>query len=290
MRRRVALLVGAVTLAFVAALGTGIGVGPSAAAGSDHHAAVIVSANGTVVQRVIRFTTDSVSGLEALRAAGVDPIVYGFSGLGAAICALHVPPQGPVVGCPADNSCLTCAGSTYWAYFEAAAGSSTFQSSRAGASSTRVHDGDVEGWKWGSGDPPPYATVASLTGPPLPGPPGPGGPSASSPPGVGNGSVSPGNRNAPTTAHTTQPGVTATTLSPGTGPTAATTASSALTATTAPPVTGGGTRVAANRAARSTKGSAGGGGSTTGLVVFGVVAAALAAALLLAHRARTRRA
>jgi hypothetical protein len=287
--RRIAVLVGAVSLTLVAALGSGVGAGPVAAASADHHAAVIVSANGTVVRRLVTFTTDSVSGLEALRSAGFDPVVYGFTGLGAAVCAIPVPPQGPVVGCPADNSCLTCASPNFWAYFEAGSGSSTFQMSRAGASSTRVHDGDVEGWKWGSGDAPPYSSVASLMGPPASGPPASGGRQPTSPAGgSGGGSVTPPNSNAPPTTRT-QPGVTVTSGTPGTVA-VVTTAPTATSATTGSPVTsaaGTGAQVAGRRAARSTHGS--GGGSAIGLIAFGLVAAGLAAAVLLARRARTRR-
>jgi hypothetical protein len=289
-RIRRSVLVVAVVLTLVGALGPGGGVASVAAANGDHHAAVIVSANGTVVRRVVTFTTDSVSGLEALRSAGFDPIVYGFTGLGAAVCALHVPLQGPLVGCPADNSCLTCASPNYWAYFEAASGTSTFQVSRAGASSTHVHDGDVEGWKWGSGDAPPYSSVASLMGPPPSGPPASGWPPPTSPAGVtGNGSVTSPNSNTPPTART-QPGVTTTSGTPGAGAavTTAPTATSAATASTVTSAAGTGTQVAGRRAARNTHDS--GGGSAIGLVAFGLVAAGLAAAVLLARRARARRA
>jgi hypothetical protein len=290
VRKRVALLAGAIALTLVVALGlgTGTGVERAAAANGEHHAAVIVSANGTVVRRVVTFTADSVSGLEALRAAGFDPVVYGFSGLGAAICALHVPLQGPVVGCPADNSCLTCASPNYWAYFEAGSGTSTFQTSRAGASSTRVHDGDVEGWKWGSGDPPPYTSVAALMGP-APGPVG-GGPPAPAPQSNGYGSGS-----AVTTTvipRTSGSGVGATTpsVSPGTAPagTVPTTAASIPGGATTTTGRSGAAAPAQAAARRSSRGGGGSGGSAMGFALFGVVAAGLAVAVLLARRARNR--
>jgi hypothetical protein len=287
VRKRVALVAGAIALTLVVALGlgTGTGVERAAAANGEHHAAVIVSANGTVVRRVVTFTADSVSGLEALRAAGFDPVVYGFSGLGAAICALHVPLQGPVVGCPADNSCLTCASPNYWAYFEAGSGTSTFQTSRAGASSTRVHDGDVEGWKWGSGDPPPYTSVAALTAT-TSGSPAVGAPPPSAPGGGASGSARTGPGGAAPPPRTGGAGTTVPVPSADTNATGAPAAASAPTATVAPSTTTSpGAHVAARRASRDDRGS---GGSAKGFVLFGVVAAGLAVALLLARRARNR--
>ncbi|MBV8952084.1 MAG: hypothetical protein JOZ99_14495 [Actinobacteria bacterium] len=288
-----ALLV-ALVIATGAAGGGGGPAGPRAAgaAGADHHAAVIVEANGTVVQRVVTFTADSISGIDALQSAGFTPVLRGFSGLGAAVCAIDVPQHGPVVGCPSDNSCLTCAAPDYWAYFEAAAGTSTFQMSRAGASSTRVHDGGVEGWRWGTGDPPPYASVASLT-PPAPQP-SQGNPSSPVAPSAGG--RSPAVAPPPTSPSGSPPGLTPSSTAPVTGPPggapaagapattpAGSSVAGAATSTSAAAVT---PRVAASRTSR--RGSGGGGGSPIGPVAFGVVAAALAGAIVLARRARAR--
>jgi hypothetical protein len=278
-------------LVFVVAVLTGLGPAhaqPASAATGDHRAAVVVSANGTVVRKVVTFRSDSIGGLEALRSAGFDPVVYGFSGLGAAICALHVPPQGPVIGCPADNTCLTCASPIYWSYHEAPSGTSTFHISRAGASNTRVRDGDVEGWKWGSGDPPPYTSVASLTGPP-PGPPPTAAPPAPGAGGGGSGSVPRGTApKTPNRAGAVVTTTTPTTAAPPAGVAAPTTASTAASGTVPPSTTTArGARVEARRASRD-RGSGSGPGSAVGFAVFALVAAALGAGVVLARRARGR--
>lgn len=111
----------------------------------ESRAAVIVDTGGTVKRRCIRFSAETISGKDALDLADAQPVYRTYTGQGVAVCALCG------VGCPADSSCLTCGGSNYWAYSRAPAGSSGFTMSGAGAGSTRVGHGDVEGWRWGPG-------------------------------------------------------------------------------------------------------------------------------------------
>jgi hypothetical protein len=128
--RVAALRVAAVLVLALGALAT---CAPVARAAGTNHALVVVEANGSVVQRVVTFGSDSISGLTALQQAGFAPVVRGFGGMGGAVCAIDMPTTGQTVGCPADNTCLTCAGSSFWAYFEAPSGTSSFRQSRAGA-------------------------------------------------------------------------------------------------------------------------------------------------------------
>lgn len=106
---------------------------------ADHRAAVIIDTGAGVKKICIHFAEASISGLEALQRANATPVVQTFGGIGGAVCALCGR------GCPAGNTCLTCGAPNYWAYFRAPAGASGFAYSRAGANSTTVHDGDVEG-------------------------------------------------------------------------------------------------------------------------------------------------
>ncbi len=156
MRLRSAL--GAAAVIVVCLLAAMVGGHAPGAAASGPNRAVVVADSGTgVLVRGIEFEADSISGVEALQLAGLDPVLQGFDGQGGAVCAL----QG--VGCPSDGSCLTCdPRGYYWAYHRAPAGSSAFTYSRVGAGATRVHDGDVEGWKWGTGSPPPFHSFASV--------------------------------------------------------------------------------------------------------------------------------
>lgn len=162
----------AVAACLVAAASGGDAPGTSAAAaGGQNRAVVVVDTGGSVRKACVLFSEASISGLEALRRAGMSPVVQGFAGEGGAVCALNG------VGCPADDSCLTCQAPSYWAYHRADGGGGYAYSS-AGAGSTRVTDGDVEGWRWGTGAAPPLVTVDSVCGaeaPPATAPPSGGG-------------------------------------------------------------------------------------------------------------------
>ena len=131
--------------------------------GVGGHRAALVIDTGTAVKRIcVRFDGDSISGTELLQRAGIDPVIRSFSGEGAAICALCG------VGCPADETCLTCAGATYWAYSRAPAGSSSYLVWGRGASNTRVHDGDVDAWRWSAGGSPVYVPFSGVCDGPAP--------------------------------------------------------------------------------------------------------------------------
>ena len=164
----------------------------AAAVGSTTVARADVSAQGCGAQAVVVVEPGpgavsicfdgSISGLEALQLAGANPVTYGFSGQGAAVCQLYG------VGNPADQSCLVGPGGQYWAYYRAAPGAGGWTYSRAGASSTTVVDGSVEGWRYGTGDSPGFVSFCSVVScaPPATDPPPPTAPTATAPP------VSPG--------------------------------------------------------------------------------------------------
>jgi hypothetical protein len=153
-------------LAMISIVVGGVGIGLTAAparAATAHRVAVVVYVDGAVHTAKVTFASDSISGLDALNAAGLAPLVRVFGGNGGAVCALDV--GGTTIGCPADNSCLTCAQPAYWAYFRALAGATIYTYSRGGAGNTQVHDGDVEAWAWGSGSTPtPFVSFDSVWG------------------------------------------------------------------------------------------------------------------------------
>jgi hypothetical protein len=164
-------------------------VPPSSGAAGPNRAAVIVETPEETHRVLIEFEADSVSGLEALELAGADPSVATWSGMGGAVCALygigHPATQQDCLGTPSDPR--------FWAYWHVPAGSSGFDDdtfSRAGGSSVRVRDGDVEGWRFGTGEPPTWVSFASLVPPPPP-PPPPAAPPATRPPGSSSPTVGP---------------------------------------------------------------------------------------------------
>ena len=98
----------------------------------------------TVVTQCVEFSEASITGYQVLERSGLS-IEAEFSPQGAAICKIENQ------GCPADN-CLLCDFPNYWAYWHLNQGSWFY--SPIGASNYDVHDGDVEGWRWGVGGTP----------------------------------------------------------------------------------------------------------------------------------------
>ena len=271
-------LVGAlVSAGLIGMPGSGVAHGAGA-----HRAMVVVDTGATTYQTVITFDGDSVTGIQALALAGAEPVVYSFSGQGGAVCRLFG------IGRDAGPNCLGGADgdNRYWAYFRAPSGTSSFTYSRAGGGSTQVRDGDVEGWKFGTGTAPAWSPVPpepATTTTTAPAPP----PSNPAPTG-GAGGVAPA----------------------GTGPTLAPDATpeqiaafyaalgSTTTTTTVAPVTaevranratrGATRRVASGRVAGATDtpDSSGGGGSAGSLALFALVAVALVGGGVLLRRSR----
>jgi len=131
---------------------------PAVAAAAPAYRAGVVIDTGTEVKRVcIRFDAEEISGTEALALAGAEPRYQEFGGtLGSFVCQLCGHPE-PVGACPNPSG-------DYWAYHRAEGGAGAFTTSSLGASSTRVGDGDVEGWAWGRGGAPPFADLDTICG------------------------------------------------------------------------------------------------------------------------------
>jgi hypothetical protein len=274
------------------------------AATATNRAGVIVDEGNGTVKRVGITFSGTISGITALQLAGFSPTVRGFGGIGGAVCAIDI--GGTRYGCPSDSTCLTCDDPDYWSYSRAAAGSSSFTTSRVGAGSTQVHNGDIEGWRWGTGDTPTYVTLNSFFPPPttttVPAPPTstthvtsprgttPHGPSTTSPPAQGQ---QVGGTASSTTA-TTGSAANATAGKGAAGH--ATTTTHRHGATTAGASSSGSSadaRAGPNDGARKLAASppvvhTSSGGSPTGWIAFAVIVALFAVAIVAAHRRRTR--
>ncbi len=157
VRRVLAAMLVAAGIVVAAAYVPG-GTTPAFAAPADHHAVVVVDTGSLVRTVCVHFTADSITGTQALDLAGVSPVYRGYGTTGAAVCSLCQQ------GCPADGSCLTCGGADYWQYYKSPAGSSAYTYSIGGAGASQVHDGDIEGWKWGHSVQPPHVSFESVCG------------------------------------------------------------------------------------------------------------------------------
>jgi len=280
MRTRLTALVVALSALFVA---TGAVATGTASAQTSARAVVVVdfgSLGGGVHTSVIEFS-GSVSGLEALQLAGASPSTITYGPLGQAVCQLFGAGDQPVPGqCPGG-----------WVYFRAAGGAGGWSQSSLGASNTAVHDGDVEGWRYGGGAPPfqSFCSVAGCAPTPAPESAAPTAtPTAPNGGGTGtDGGVSMAGAAGGDTTTGTVPG---TPVASSTDPTATGNASGATT-TSRPPERSSasvdhrvGRTVAAGAGTVST---GGGGGSPVGVIVAALVVAALAGGGYALRRRRT---
>jgi hypothetical protein len=288
MTRIRATLLAAAVLAGAAFGPASFGVSDAGAA-FPHRAMVVVDTGGTRYEKVVTFTSDSITGLRALELAGATPVVYSFSGQGGAVCRLFG------IGRDASPNCLGGADgdNRYWAYFRAPAGSASYTYSRAGAGSTQVHDGDVEGWRFGTGAAPGYVAlppIATTTTAPPVAPPKVGGPSV---PGPTNPGAGPAPAAAPDPAAPVDPAALAAFVAAANGSPTTAPAPGEAVATAAGSDREAATQVEAERAKRAeartvsgdTTDDDGGAGS---LVIFAVIAAALIGGGLLLRRSRAR--
>jgi hypothetical protein len=307
-RRRawVALVAVGLVLAGQAGLGSAAQAAPARARSAASVAAVTVDfGNGTIDHATVSFTSSTISGLDALRGAGFTVAVYGYSGVGGAVCSIDG------VGRPADSSCLS-GGVDYWEYYRNGVYSSV------GASNTKVHDHDQEQWKWGSGGsappttawPPPVTqpprTTVPTTRPRVTVPPTTqaGGHTVSPPPTLATPTV-PGQTTVPgatTVAGTNRatqaagpPGSTVAGASTTTAPKGAPATSTAPSTSSRPVAKGGGRGVEAAVPVvdRRTTGtgshpSSGGGGPLWSILGFGAVLALFAGLIVRARRHRTK--
>jgi hypothetical protein len=123
----------------------------------NHAGLVVRHSDGRLIYAYIAFIEDEISGVELLRRSGISLVTVGFGGLGEGVCTI----DGE--GCPASD-CRTrvCQGSgpdaPFWQYFRQRS-PGDWQPLSLGASSTKVRDGDIDGWSWTGHD----ANIPSLT-------------------------------------------------------------------------------------------------------------------------------
>jgi uncharacterized membrane protein YgcG len=129
--------------------------------GPDRATVVVDTGSGAVWSACISFS-GSISGVEALdRATSVitdlDPVYDQYSGLGKAVCKLRGVGTSP-------PDCLGKSVNSWWLSLNG-------QVTGRGASSITIKDGDVEGWRYGTGGTPRAAsegTEAAAAPPPTP--------------------------------------------------------------------------------------------------------------------------
>ncbi len=121
-----------------------IGIRYVDAAASNRAAIIVQFDDGTTETRCVNFDEQSITGYELLERSGLS-IIASYESQGAAICKIEA------VGCPA-NDCFCQSPPDYWSYWQLE--NDQWAYSPQGSSSTQLQDGDVDGWRWGTGDPP----------------------------------------------------------------------------------------------------------------------------------------
>lgn len=133
-------------------------------AAEAHSAAVVITfGDGRATLRIcVKFNEDSITGLELLNRSGLT-ILTGSTG-GGGVCAIDGTGS-------TDGDCFKFCKSSpchYWAYFQRK--SDAWQFSPVGAGSRTIHDGDTDGWSWGSGSGVPPDEPGAICPPPAPAP------------------------------------------------------------------------------------------------------------------------
>lgn len=268
------LLVALVLL--VGAVGMSIPAAPPAAADSAT-AVVVVDTGASVITRTISFS-GSISGIDALKLAGANPQLKDYGGpLGLAVCKLFG------VGDEFDQ----CPGG--WNYYRSPGGAAAWGFSARGASNTTVHDGDVEGWKYGSGRPggsPDFCDYVACAPPPTVAPaPAPTAPTAS--PGDTGGTAATPGRGSTTSGGTLGAATTGDGATSADG-SAATAGPSTPTETSTPATSETKRKDTDEVALASSSGKAGTSGGSSSPIGLAVVAALLMIAATIAVVARRR--
>ncbi len=113
---------------------------------------VVDLGDGTVITQIVTVAKADPTGYDILKASGLELAAH-ETGMGVAICAIAE------TGCPTSN-CFCDSPPSNWTYWYLQGDAWVY--SPVGAAGRRAQDGDVEGWRWGSGDPPPVYTFEEL--------------------------------------------------------------------------------------------------------------------------------
>jgi hypothetical protein len=133
---------------------------------------IVRDADGRVTYAWVPFAENDIDGIALLKRSGIPAVTVGFGALGEGVCSIGG--QGCDVGQCRRNVCQSSAiDAPYWQYFQQDPDDpANWEWQMLGASSTRVHDGDVFGWSWTAREPalpaltaPEIAALAGATDP-----------------------------------------------------------------------------------------------------------------------------
>jgi hypothetical protein len=113
--------------------------------------------------RCVAFAEDQITGMQLIQRSGVEYQAQTFGAMGSAICQLDGEPGAVPSNCFGTGA--------YWQYFHRQGAG--WQPSALGASSSILHDGDMDGWDYAAGaaQPPANLTFATVCASPVVPPP-----------------------------------------------------------------------------------------------------------------------
>ena len=126
-----------------------------------HHAALVIQhSSGSLITRCVAFAEEQITGLQLVQRSGLEYEAQSFGSMGSAMCQLDQEPSTVPSGCFGSGP--------YWQYFHRQAGG--WQASAVGASSSVLHDSDMDGWHYAAaaGQRPAGITFQSVCGLPTP--------------------------------------------------------------------------------------------------------------------------
>ena len=132
-------------------------------AGASEAGLIIRHGDGSVTYAIVVFPEEEISSFELLNRSTISLSTVAFGGLGEAVCTL----DGEGCGLSDCRVRLCQTGdpdSPFWQFFRQDE-TGAWVEQPLGASASKVHDGDVDGWSWTGGDPSlATASVASIAG------------------------------------------------------------------------------------------------------------------------------
>mgnify|MGYP000073560829 CR=1 FL=1 len=149
-------------IAIVLILALSVGVQPRAGAQAQNRAGLVVQfAGGQTRSYCLAFTGESISGLDLLRKSGLPVITEQYGSMGGMVCKIGGE------GCNYPGEACACKsygpGGIYWNYHHLREG--VWKTSSVGAAAYRVKPGEVDGWAWSAGKPPPVMTLEQICSP-----------------------------------------------------------------------------------------------------------------------------
>ena len=126
----------------------------AAAAPGTHRAGMVVEfGDHTSKDFCVAFNEASITGYELLRRSGLPVKIQDYGGGNLTVCQIDGKgcdyPRRPCF-CECVNANKGC---RFWGYYRIVGATGAWKFSDVGPGATAVHDGDIEGWRWGEQGP-----------------------------------------------------------------------------------------------------------------------------------------